>query len=91
MIEISESRREWILKQFVEKGTPLTQISHYKVGQDGNHPVELTTNKMREERLHYLHYNPVEAGMVRRPEDYCYSLAIDYAGDKGYLDVELIQ
>ncbi len=58
--------------------------------QDGNHPIELATNKMREERLHYLHHNPVEAGLVWRPEDYCYSSAIDYAGGQGYLEVELI-
>jgi REP element-mobilizing transposase RayT len=88
--DINESHREWILKQFIDEGAPLTRIAHYKVWQDGNHPIELATNKMREERLHYLHYNPVEAGLVWRAEDYCYSSAIDYAGGQGYLDVELI-
>lgn len=91
MKEINESRREWVLKQFIEVGLPLTRITHYKVWQDGNHPVELATNEMRYERLHYLHYNPVEAGFVWEPRDYCYSSAIDYSGGKGYLDVELIQ
>ena len=72
-------------------GIPLTRIAYYKVWQDGNHPVELATNEMRAERLHYLHYNPVEAGFVREPQEYCYSSAIDYAGRKGYLDMDLIQ
>ncbi len=90
MRDINESHREWILKQFIDEGAPLTRIAHYKVWQDGNHPIELATNKMREERLRYLHYNPVEAGLVWGPEDYCYSSAIDYAGGKGYLDVKLI-
>ena len=91
MKEINESRREWILQQFADTGAPLTRISNYKVWQDGNHPVEFVTNKMITERLFYLHYNPVEAGFVWKPEDYCYSSAFDYAGGKGYLDVHLIQ
>ena len=91
MKEINESRREWILKQFAEAGVPLTRITNYKVWQDGNHPIELSTNEMIDERLHYLHYNPVEASIVWQPQDYCYSSAIDYAGDKGYLNVELLR
>ncbi len=43
---------------------------------------KLATNKRREERLRYLHFNPVEAGWVWRTGDYCYSSAIDYAGGK---------
>jgi hypothetical protein len=45
---------------------------------------------MLDQRLHYIHYNPVEAGIVWLPAHYCYSSATDYAGEKGYLDVELI-
>ena len=81
MKEINESRREWILQQFADTGAPLTRITNYKVWQDGNHPVELATNKMITERLFYLHYNPVEAGFVWKPEDYCYGSAFDYAGE----------
>jgi hypothetical protein len=33
-----------------------------------------------------VHLNPVEAGLVYRAEDYPYSSAIDYAGEKGLLD-----
>lgn len=91
MKEINESRREWILKQFTDIGAPLTRITHYKVWQDGNHPVELSTNEMIGQRLHYLHYNPVEAGIVWEPQDYCYSSAIDYSGGKGFLDIELLR
>ena len=80
-----------MIKQFIEAGQPLTRITQYKVWQDGNHPVELSTDKMMDDRLHYIHYNPVEAGFVWEPEHYCYSSAIDYAGGKGYLKVELIQ
>ena len=33
-----------------------------------------------------MHNNPVEEGVVFRPEDYKYSSAQDYAGEKGLLD-----
>ena len=33
-----------------------------------------------DQRLEYIHNNPVEAGIVLSPEDYLYSSAINYAG-----------
>ena len=38
-----------------------------------------------------IHQNPVEEGLVFKAEDYVYSSAIDYAGEKGMLDVILIK
>jgi hypothetical protein len=38
----------------------------------------------------YVHNNPVEAGLVFRAEDYLYSSAADYAGEKGLLDNVLV-
>ena len=36
--------------------------------------------------VEYIHQNPVEEGYVFRPEDYRYSSAVDYAGEKGLID-----
>ena len=47
-------------------------------------------NHMIDQKLHYIHWNPVEAGLVQYPEDYLYSSARDYAGIKGRVDVELL-
>ncbi len=88
---INESRKEWLLREFKVAGIPLKRISKYKVWQDGNHPVELDSNKMLEQRLFYLHNNPVEQGIVFRAEDYVYSSAIDYCDGKGLLDIALIE
>jgi putative transposase len=46
--------------------------------QQDNHPLELTTPEITHQKLDYLHYNPVMAGIVEKPEDYLYSSAIDY-------------
>jgi len=43
-----------------------------------------------DQKLDYLHYNPVVAGWVDEPEHYLYSSARDYAGDKGLIDIELL-
>ena len=64
--------------------------SLHKVWQDGNHPVLLDTNKMIEDRLHYIHHNPVEAEFVDEPEYYWYSSARDYAEQKGLLEISLL-
>ena len=45
---------------------------------------------MIDNKLNYLHNNPVIAGIVFREEDYVYSSAIDYAGQKGLVHVELL-
>lgn len=44
-----------------------------------------------QQKLDYLHQNPVEAGYVEEPWEYLYSSARDYAGSKGLLDIILIE
>jgi hypothetical protein len=42
---------------------------------------------MMDQKLEYIHNNPVESGIVARPEDYLYSSATDYAGGKGMVEI----
>jgi hypothetical protein len=39
-----------------------------------------------QQKINYVHNNPVKAGLVNCPEDYLYSSATDYADGKGLLD-----
>ena len=55
-------------------------ITNYQFWQQHNHPIELNTNEVIDQRLNYIHQNPVEAGIVLSAEDYLYSSAINYAG-----------
>ena len=87
---INESRKEWLLRAFAKEGERLKRITRNKVWQDGNHPISLDTNKMMNERLDYLHNNPVEDDIVFEPVHYLYNSAGDYAGIKGMVKVELI-
>lgn len=81
---IQESRKEWLLKQFnTEEGI--------RFWRGDNKPVELWSNKVIDQKIDYIHMNPVEEGLVFRPEDYVYSSAADYAGDNGLLNVLVIK
>lgn len=79
-----ESRKEWLLEKFEAK-----EGIHFW-GTD-NHPIELWNNNVIHQKMNYLHQNPVEEGLVFRAEQYVYSSAIDYAGEKGLLDITLIE
>ena len=43
-----------------------------------------------EQKLDYIHNNPLKEGFVDQAEHYLYSSARDYAGEKGLLELELI-
>ena len=59
--------------------------------QHHNYPIELSSNKMVDQRLNYLHQNPVVAGFVEEPEHWKYSSAAKYCGGNGLLDIYLIE
>ena len=75
-----ESRKELFLWLFEKDGTNNPNNTRFQFWQQHSHPVELATNEMIDQRLDYVHNNPVEAGIVLSPEHYLYSSAINYAG-----------
>jgi REP element-mobilizing transposase RayT len=81
-----ESRKEWLLDQFRKAATKSSNVKHFQFWQHDNKPIELWSNTVIDEKINYIHQNPVEAGVVFRAEDYLYSSAADYAGEKGLLD-----
>lgn len=90
MVEINESRREWLIRGFEKAADDIKRNTKYKVWQDGNHPILLDTNEMMDQRLNYIHDNPVETGIVAGSEHYLFSSAMDYVGRKGLLEVEFM-
>ena len=84
-----ESRREWMIEYFRKAGENLKGIKSYKFWQDGNHAIEISSNKFFDEKLDYIHNNPVKELIVEKPEDYIFSSARNYAGLDNYLDIVL--
>jgi REP element-mobilizing transposase RayT len=81
---IQESRKEWLLKQFE---TP----DGFRFWHGDNKPIELWSNSVIDQKIDYIHQNPVEEGLVFKAEDYVYSSAIDYAGENGLLEVIIVK
>jgi REP element-mobilizing transposase RayT len=89
--EINESRKEWMLDKFEFAGRWNPKIENFKFWQHGIHPIILTSNHFVDQKLNYIHQNPVSAGIVFEPQHYVYSSAMDYSGMRGLLEVILIK
>lgn len=88
--DIQESRREWMLNRFEYAGRNDKKIKNYRFWQEGNDAQEIFLMEYFNQKLNYIHQNPVRAEIVNNPEDYRYSSAIDYAGGKGLLNVIVV-
>jgi putative transposase len=90
--EEPESRRENFLEIFKEEGKKDRRISKYKFWQESNHAIELDPMRpdIIDQKLNYIHYNPVEEGIVQYPEEYLFSSARDYAEIKGLVKIEIM-
>ena len=86
-----ESRKEWMLWMMERAGKKNGHNIEFQLWQQDNHPIELFNPKILHQKLDYIHYNPVEAGIVENPEDYLYSSARDYFGLLGLIDIILVE
>ncbi len=88
--EYNESRKDWILPILQDAGSKNRKNKTYQVWRQDNHPIELFTNEVIDQKLNYIHQNPVEEGIVQNPEDYLYSSARNYAELESVLDIEFL-
>lgn len=87
----TESRKEWILWMMERAGKKNGNNNDWQFWQQHNHPIELSSNEMMDQRLSYLHMNPVVAGFVSQAAHWKYSSAIDYTTGEGLLDICFIE
>jgi REP element-mobilizing transposase RayT len=85
-----ESRKEWMIWMMQRAGKKNNNNIDWQLWQQDNHPELIHSVEMLSQKLDYIHNNPVKAGFVAKPEDWLYSSAIDYAGGKGLLTVEVL-
>ena len=79
-----------MLELFAKAGEPLKRIKDYKFWLDGNQAKEIYGNSFLEQKLDYMHNNPVEEMIVTKPEEYLFCSARNYAELDNLLDVYLI-
>ncbi len=91
IIDIPESRREWLLDKFSFEARRTGRAENYKFWKDSNHAIYIDSNIDIWEKIDYIHLNPVSTNIVEEAEDYIYSSARDYVGRKGLVDVEVLE
>jgi len=70
-----ESRREWMLKAFEKAGINNSYNKNHQFWQNGNYPVVLFTPAVIDQKIDYIHNNPVRAGFVGSAHEFWYSSA----------------
>ena len=86
----TEGRSDWMLKRFEFAAKAHKRNSEYQIWTHENHAVELFSKEFTQQKLDYVHQNPVRAGIVDAPEDYIYSSARNYVGLKGRIEIDLL-
>jgi len=87
IIHEPESRREWMLYRFEYAGKYITNVKQYSFWQKGYEAKEIHSTEFLEQKIEYIHQNPVRAEIVLEPHHYFYSSAVDYADGLGLLEV----
>ena len=85
-----ESRKKYLKWMFERAGKQNSNVKKGQFWQQHNKPIELWSPEVIDQKVNYIHNNPVESGFVQEPEHWKYSSAIDYAGGKGLMDIDYI-
>ncbi|WP_347839089.1 transposase [uncultured Draconibacterium sp.] len=82
-----ESRKGWLQWLLRSSANESSSNKNYQVWQHDNHPIELDTTYFVEQKIDYIHHNPVRAGFVTTAEAWQYSSARDFAGEQGFVTI----
>jgi REP element-mobilizing transposase RayT len=81
-----ESRRDWMRMVFSYHGKFKDQQTN-QIWTHENHAEHIYSQKFIEQKITYIHENPILAGIVSKSYDYLYSSARNYADMDSVIDV----
>ncbi len=84
---IQESR-EWITWLFKKSGERNVMNKDMQFWQNGYHPIHCWNKELIEQKIHYIHQNPVRAGFVEHDYEWKYGSARHYATGVGLVKIE---
>jgi REP element-mobilizing transposase RayT len=87
---VHESSADWMLDKFKFNAAKHKRNSFYQVWTHDNHSEELLSTKFIEQKLNYIHQNPVRAGVVQYDYEYLYSSARNYANLTNEMEIDFI-
>lgn len=87
---IHESRIKWLLWMMEQAGKKNSNVKKRQFWQQHNKPIELWSNEVIQQKIDYIHNNPVVSGFVVNACDWKYSSARNYAGEVGELKINVL-
>jgi putative transposase len=92
MIEesVHESRKGWILWMMKRAGLKNSNVKDMQFWQQNNKPVELWSPEVIDQKVDYIHDNPVLAGFVTEAHHWKYSSSINYSGGMGVMEIDFV-
>ncbi|MEG9491008.1 transposase [Mannheimia indoligenes] len=85
-----ESRREWLLWMFPRAAEKRGNVQKYQFWQHHNQPIEIYSHKFFDEKLKYIHQNPMVSGFMYEPWEWKYSSARNYCGMSSVLNMDMM-
>ena len=85
-----QESKEWMLWMMEHAASKNSNVRNRQFWQQHNQPIELWSNHVIDQKVAYVHENPVEAGFVLEAEYWKYSSAVDYSGSKGLLEIAFL-
>ncbi|HDL5698607.1 TPA: transposase [Mannheimia haemolytica] len=87
-----ESRKEWLLWMFTRAAKTRNSAKQYQLWQHHNQPIAIYSQKFFDEKLNYIHKNPIVSGFVCEAFEWKYSSARNYANNLPVLlDIDICQ
>lgn len=86
-----ERRKECMLWMMQRAGKKNSNNEGFQFWQQHNRPTELFTKNVTQQKLDYIHKNPVTEGFVEQSEEYLYNSAKGYTGISGLLSLYKIE
>ncbi len=83
-----ESRKDWLKTIFQNIGLQNNNNYGWQLWMQHNHPIELYNDKLVHQKINYIHYNPVAAGYVEKPEHWLWSSARNFSSLTPKLEID---
>jgi putative transposase len=89
---LEENQQHALFNVFRQAAKEEGRGNQYKIWQEGYHPIALETADLFQQKLEYIHENPVRKGFVDRAEQWRYSSARNYLlNDHSIIEVKCIE
>ena len=83
-----ERRKEWLEMILRYHARFNKRVNEKQLWTHFNHAVELDNNFILDQRINYVHQNPVKAGIVEKAHEYIYSSAKNFAFGEGLIEID---